>query len=283
MSRSDAPCAPGRSSAGTAAVSRVDPATRVHDHPRPSRNRPRSRVHDSPSGEADASSAAADRIADPSTATARPPKRSTARPVSGEKANMPRMWMLMTKPMTSRSAPPWFMCSGVMTMTLTMTTCPSARVRMPRRALGMPAATLRPRVTEPWVAPESSPSATRRCRASMSGSGRSRQSRTAMASRSPSSENRNGPVSSGRPRARATGALGPTRLGPTTLPMVVAHTTMLRSRARCCGCARSAPAYLAWLLDAVAPPNSTLATRSSGKLRITPAVMRPIAPVAASR
>ena len=66
-----------------------------------------------------------------------------------------------------------------------------------------------------------------------------------------------------------------------TLPIVVAQTTMLRSRARWAGSARSAAAYRLWLFDAVAPPKSTLATRRSGKLRMTPAVTRPTAPAAA--
>ena len=114
---------------------------------------------DSPSGDADASRVAVDRMTDPTTATARPPKRSTARPVSGENANIPTMWMLMTRPITSSPASPWAMCSGVITMTLTMTTWPRARVSSPSRAAGMPATTRSPRLTEPWAGPESSPSA----------------------------------------------------------------------------------------------------------------------------
>ena len=66
-----------------------------------------------------------------------------------------------------------------------------------------------------------------------------------------------------------------------TVPMVVAHTTMLRSRPRCTGSARSAAAKRAWLVDVLAPPKRRLATRSSGKLRRTPAAMSPTAPTAA--
>src|SRR5690242_20412936 len=57
---------------------------------------------------------------------------------------------------------------------------------------------------------------------------------------------------------------------------------MLRSRARCLGSARSAAAYRAWLLEAVAPPNRMLDTSSSAKLPMTPAVIRPTAPTVAS-
>ena len=67
-----------------------------------------------------------------------------------------------------------------------------------------------------------------------------------------------------------------------TLPTVVAQTTMLRSRARWAGSARSAAAYRLWLFDVVAPPNSRLATSRKGKLPTTPAVMRPTAPTPAS-
>ena len=61
-------------------------------------------------------SAAADRTSAPTPAPARPPTRSTARPVRGENANIPRMWMLMTNPMTSSPESPCDMCRGVITM-----------------------------------------------------------------------------------------------------------------------------------------------------------------------
>ena len=66
-----------------------------------------------------------------------------------------------------------------------------------------------------------------------------------------------------------------------TVPMVVAQTTMLRSRPRCAGRARSAAANRLWLVAVLAPPKRRLATRSRGKLRTTPATMSPTAPTAA--
>ena len=102
-------------------------------------------------------------------------------PVSGENANIPTMWTLMTNPMTCRPASPCDMWSGVITMTLTMTTCPSAIASMPRRAAGIAATTRSPRVIEPCAAPVSSPSAMRRRRASTRGSGRRRTARNATA------------------------------------------------------------------------------------------------------
>ena len=70
----------------------------------------------------------------------------------------------------------------------------------------------------------------------------------------PASEKTNEPASSGRPSARATADPGPMRLGPSTEPIVVAQTTIERSRPRCAGCARSAAAYRAWLLARRATP-----------------------------
>ena len=40
---------------------------------------------------------------------------------------MPSTWMLITKPMTSSVAPPWCMCSGVITITATITACASGQ------------------------------------------------------------------------------------------------------------------------------------------------------------
>ncbi len=58
--------------------------------------------------------------------------------------------MLITNPMTRRSAPPWCMCRGVITITLTITACPRATVTSPSNAAGFAAATRRPRATDPW-------------------------------------------------------------------------------------------------------------------------------------
>ena len=193
--------------------------------------------------------------------------------------------MLMTRPMTSSPASPCAMCSGVITMTLTIVTWPRARVTQPepgRRDAGRrPAAP-----GSPSRGPGRTPHRRRGAAAGPRGAGRGAAARTSRPSGEEQADDGEDVGAGERPAgrgARATGRPAPTRLGPRTLPTVVAQTTMPRSRARCFGSARSAAAYRAWPLDAVAPPKSRLATRSRAKLPTTAAAMIPTAPTAASR
>ena len=72
-----------------------------------------------------ASAAAASSRPPPTATVVRRPARSASRPTSGEKRYMPATCTLMTRPMIRSvvpSGPPaWPMCTGVMTMTPTMT------------------------------------------------------------------------------------------------------------------------------------------------------------------
>ena len=72
--------------------------------------------------------------------TGRRPSRSVSQPNTGAKANIPAMCALRTSP-TSRSVcaascPALRMCTGVMVMTPTITTCPIAMAPTPSRAAG---------------------------------------------------------------------------------------------------------------------------------------------------
>lgn len=107
----------------------------------------------------------------------------------------------------------------------------------------------------------------------MSGSGRRRTSMTAKAASIPTPENRYAPVRGGSPTMAATALPGPDRFGPRTDPTVVAHTTRERSLPRWAGSERSVAAYRLWLLAAVVAPRNIAPTRSTGKIRRTPARM----------
>ena len=93
---------------------------------------------------------------------------------------------------------------------------------------------------------------------------------TAAAASNATTVNTNGPVFSGMCSQPATTAPGPLRFGPRTDPIVVAHTTVLRSRPRCAGSARSVAAYRLWRFVAVTAPRSSIPTRSNGNDRTTP-------------
>ena len=117
---SEVPCTSVRASMGVRSAMIVEAATVAQDQPRPSRNSPAKICHDVPCGDRPHSTSDTSRTTPPVTRTADLPKRSAAQPTSGEKANMPRTWMEMTNPMTSRCAPPCSMCSGVMIITVTI-------------------------------------------------------------------------------------------------------------------------------------------------------------------
>ena len=71
-------------------------------------------------------------------------------------------------------------------------------------------------------------------------------------------------------------------MGPATDPMVVAQTTTDRSRPRLAGAARSAAAYLVWLLAVVPPPKRNIPTTISGNEPATAAAMTTAAPMNAT-
>ena len=148
---------------------------------------------------------------------------------------MPSTWMLMTRPITSSAAPPWSMCSGVITMTATMTACAEASARtaagMPGWARSRAARSARDRRVaraarvlarhlagqQQRVRPQQGDHDERRGQgrhqADEEGAGQHREAR-ARPARSPA---------------------GPTRLGPATAPTVVAHSTSESARPLCCG------------------------------------------------
>ena len=64
------------------------------------------------------------------------PSRSVSRPDSGESANIPNTWPLMTRPTAARSWPCWVMWTAVMVMMRVMTTCPATRAITAARTLG---------------------------------------------------------------------------------------------------------------------------------------------------
>ena len=134
MTRSDAPCTPGALTLGTDSVSSVEPATSPQDQPSPSRNSP------TPSRTA-SSAAAVPLIAHATSSSTAPttrsgwrPKRSEARPTSGDSAYIPSTWTLITSPMTTSDTSTWRMWIGVMTMTDTIAVCATAIAARPSTA-----------------------------------------------------------------------------------------------------------------------------------------------------
>ncbi len=99
----------------------------------------------------------------------------------------------------------------------------------------------------------------------------------------PTRANMNGPVSRGRPDPAAASPASPVRFGPATAPIVVAHSTQDRARARCSGGARSVAAYRESPLAAVVDPTSTAPTSSRAKEFTAPATTQSPAPDAPSR
>ena len=83
-----------------------------NDQPRPRRNSPSPRPGLAPGADSPDRTRAASRITPPMPTTSGLPTRSASIPTSGENANIPRMCPLMTRPITSRLAPPWSMWIG---------------------------------------------------------------------------------------------------------------------------------------------------------------------------
>jgi len=114
--------------------------------------------------------------------TGRRPIRSVSQPNTGAKANIPAMCALRTSP-TSRSVcaascPALRMCTGVMVITPTITTCPAAMAATPSRAEGRDRTTGNAAPTPPPAASGASTMA----RATTAGSGLS--SRSSLSNRS---------------------------------------------------------------------------------------------------
>ncbi len=149
-------------------------------------------------------------------------------------------------------------------MTETMIAWLSARVPMAktRSALALMA-----------PAASSSTGSAGRDRAVSSGSGRSPHAYVAAASSWAATAMTNDPVLSGSDSQSATKTPGPNRLGPTTAPTVVDHTTMERSRPRVSGEAMSVAANRACSPTAAPTPSIAKPSRSSGKL-VTPTATR---------
>ena len=64
------------------------------------------------------------------------PKRSVNRPEIGDRAYIPNVWALMTRPTATRSCPWDVMWSGVMVMTSTITTCTAMSATIATQTLG---------------------------------------------------------------------------------------------------------------------------------------------------
>ncbi len=165
------------------------------------------------------------------------PSRSAALPTSGDRAYIPAMCTLIVKPMMLRDAPWWARWTGVIVITDTMTAWPRTSAPRPVRAAGDAATwrvAVRMRVARRAGAgplPDRSV-----------GSGRSLVRTTAQPPVKATTEKTNVPAGAGRPRKRATVSPGPLRLGPSTLPAVVDHTTGDSAPARASGSARSVAA-----------------------------------------
>ena len=80
------------------------------------------------------------RRAAPIAMTRSEPMRSASHPMSGLAPYMPRMWMLITMPTSESDRPCSTMCTGVMTMTTTMTVCEHTIARIATREVGLRAA-----------------------------------------------------------------------------------------------------------------------------------------------
>ena len=154
---------------------------------------------------------------------------------------MPSTWMLMTMPMTCKVAPPWCMCSGVITITEIITACAKDSAATPAATPGVVRATSAMRRHDLGRGgPAPRPRAA--SRATSKGSGRRNTTMTSAAAIITTRPNPKGPVSAGSPTDFAARPETPLRFGPATAPTVVAHTTTDSARARRSGRARSVAA-----------------------------------------
>ncbi len=99
----------------------------ANDQPSPSRNSPAKICHELPSGAQAHSSSDTSSVPPPVASTTGRPARSANIPTSGENANIPSTCAESTTPMISSPDPPCSMCSGVITMTLTIVAWAPAR------------------------------------------------------------------------------------------------------------------------------------------------------------
>ena len=229
---------------------------------------------------------------------------------------MPAMCALMTSPTTWSVAPPWFMWTGVIDMSPTMTRWLRTIAPRARRAVGLADTTAHPARRPsrhddplpspgpaPGAAPEAAPgtapgpasdTASALARDASSGSGRSQTTTTAAASANATVARTNGAAlgavepccaCASPPRRRlgpATRSASPASVGPTTDPTVVAHTTTDRSRARRWGVARSVAAKRDASPAAVPDPKRSIATTSSGQEPTSTATVARTAPPVAT-
>ena len=165
-----------------------------------------------------------------------------------------------------------------MDITLTITAWDSATTSTARRAAG----TVRSRVNPPagsGLFATDPP----RARATARGSGRSPTKYTAAPRHCAHRAITNPPVNGGSPSARPIASPGPKRLGPTTAPTVVDHTTRERSRARVRGAAASVAAKRDCRFRAVPAPSSPMPTSSAGSTCKVAATTMTAAPRTATR
>lgn len=171
--------------------------------------------------------------------------------------------------MSSSPAPWWARSIGVITMIDTMVVWVTATVSRASRARGEaftasnPARSERPsRVCSAGEASD---------RAVSSGSGRRNTAIRAPVSRKTAPAQTKGPAVSGMEVPAKLRLAGADRLGPSTAPMVEAHTTREIARARWSGAARSAAANRDWRLAEEAAPKAAMPSSSSGKFPIAAA------------
>ena len=234
ITRSAAPWTSVRASSGAWSAIIVEAATVANDQPRPSRNSPAKICHELPSGDGRAERQRRPAARPhPRRAPAAGPRRSASSPTSGENANMPSTWTLITMPITRSSAPPCSMCSGVITITATITACargqPGDGVRRAPAAPGR-ACTARPhdgagRRPRPARPPPRGRAAAGR------DAGRPRRP-PARREHPDAAERRTARSARGCRAGRPAAGGGPVRLGPATAPIVVAQTTIDSARAR---------------------------------------------------
>ena len=115
-------------------MSRADPPSSPKFQPSPSAHRAGNSSH-SVIPAVEASNVAATRIAAPTCTADSDPRRSTYRPTSGLKANIPPMCAEMTYGLIA-SWPCSFMCTGVIVITATIAACDTAIEPSASRARG---------------------------------------------------------------------------------------------------------------------------------------------------
>ena len=172
----------------------------------------------------------ANRTNPPARIMRRGPPRSTSQPVIGAIANIPRVWAIMTHPTAPRSPPALRMCTGVIVMTRTITDWPTTRATNESTTVGR--RRIDPSDRSPGWATSSRSMAGSSSTASVSGSGRSATAMTRAAMAKPTTARPSGPASSVHPAARAQEPVGSMSSGPTTAPMVEAHTMRLMAAPR---------------------------------------------------